>query len=612
MENNNNFSLSDFKIDFQNGRLGKGNFGYVFAAYCPKHNKTYAIKMINKKKDDKGQKQLISIFREYSTMNNANHPNIEKIYGFFEGYNPLENIPCSFFVLEYIDGENLSNLMERYQKRKENIDQNLIMKIFLGTVSGLNHLHRRGIIHRDIAPDNIMLDKNNQIKITDFGLSAYYIQSPNIPNDLVYKKTRVGRKFYVGNELFHKDKDNKNINYDIKNDIFAFGVTMYFLMTFGFPKCVLNRVEKNNDYTFVEQINEKIYSKNLINLVMKMLDENPNNRPNCFDIYNVLIKIKKTNSSFNSVINCLASFDKIYDYLIKDENNFNNGKLEKVEFKFIQTFMEAIKSAKTYRNLKTKSINTFINCFYEKISIYGIDEFITPMNIIKIIFNYFMTNSPFEFNNIIGKKLVEDEYENNIILKNKIKEFESQYKNIFVSSFYFLVLNTYKCQKCNIQIYQNIDIKYNLELLKNDKIYNISEIVTDYFKKKIFLNLGMNTGGYSLTCPNCGIMPKFIDEEKKIILAPDILILNILSFVKLEQFFNINNYRYELFSFITYNKNEQNYEFYIKSKESWIHFLNEGSQILSFEDIIKIKRIDIAFYILSKNEFSLFQNPDNF
>ena len=611
MENNNNFALKDFTIDFQNGQLGKGKHGYVFKAYCPKNNKNYAIKMIYKKQNDEGQ--LKNLYREYSIMNHANHPNIEKIYGYFEGYNPLDYQVCSFFILEYIEGENLFNIMEKYQKRNENIDQNLIMKIFFGTVNGLHHLHGKGIIHRDISPDNIMLDKNNQIKITDFGLSAYYIQSPNIPKDLVYNKSRVGRKFFVGNELYRiTDKNDENNDYGVKNDIFAFGVTMYFLMTFGYPKCVLNRVENNNDYYFVDHINEKLYSKNLINLVMKMLDDNQNSRPSSYDIFSELIKIKKTNSSFNSVINCLASFDKIYYYLIKDENNFKNGKLQKIEFRFIQTFMEAIKSAKTYRNIKTNSINTFINCFYEKISIYQIDEFITPMNIIKIIFNYFLTNSPFEFNNIKGKKLIEDEYENNIILKNKIKEFETQYKNIFVSSFYFLVLNTYKCQKCNIKIYQNIDIKYNLELLKIDKLYTISELVTDYFRKKIFLNLGMNTGGYSLTCPNCGIMSKFLDEEKKMILAPDILILNILSLVKLEQFFSINIYRYELFSFITYNKNEQNYEFYIKSKESWIHFLNEGSQILSFEDIAKIKKIDIAFYILNKNEFSLFQNPDNF
>ena len=101
-------------------------------------------------------------------------------------------------------------------------------------------------------------------------------------------------------------------------------------------------------------------------------------------------------------------------------------------------------------------------------------------------------------------------------------------------------------------------------------------------------------------------------RRKKKILEPEILILNIISGVKLEQYFDININRYELLSFITYNKKEQNYEFCIKSKGNWLYFSNEGSQILNFEDIMKIKKIDVAFYSLSKNEFSLFQNPDNF
>ena len=607
-----NFSLNDFQIDFQNDQLGKGKHGYVFRAYSPKNNKYYALKMIYKNNNDLAQ--IRNLIREYSIMYEANHPNIEKIYGYFEGYNPLDNKACSFFVLEFIDGENLDNIRQKYQKRKENIDQNLIMKIFLGIMNGLSYLHKKGITHRDICPDNIMLDKNNQIKITDFGLSAYYIQNPNIPKNLVYNGTTVGRRLFVGNELLRgKVPGDKNIRYNEKNDIFALGVTMFYLMTHGYPKLLLSRIQDNNDLFFVEQINENLYSKDLINLIMKMLDLNQNIRPNSFDIYNELIKIRKTNSSFNSVINCLASFDKIYDYLIKDENNYKNGKLQKNEFKFNLTLLEALKNAKTYRNIKTDKINMFINCFYEKISIYEIGEFIPPMNIIKFIFDYFLTNSPFEFNNIKARKVIKDEYADNILIKNKIEEFESHYKNIFVSAFYFLVLNTYKCQKCNIKICENVDIKYNLELIKNDNVvHTVSELVNDFFKKKIFVNLGISTGGYSLTCPNCGIMSKFLDEEKKMILAPDILILNILRGVKLEQFFNINIYRYELFSFITYNKNEQNYEFCIKSKGNWLYFLNEGSQILNFEDIIKMKKIDIAFYILSKNEFSLFQNPDNF
>ena len=607
-----NLSLNDFQIDFKNGQLGKGKHAYVFRAYSPKLNKNFALKMIYKNQNDKGQLKVLN--REYSVMNNANHPNLEKIYGYFEGNNPLDNKECIFFVLELIDGENLYSISEKYEKRKENIDQNLIMKIFLGTDNGLSYLHGKGIIHRDIAPDNIMLDKNNQIKITDFGLSAYYIQYPNIAKDLVFNHTIVGRRFFVGSELYRRmNSGDKNILYDVKNDIFAFGVTMFYLMTYGYPICVAKRIKDNNDIVFVDEINEKLYSKNLINLVMKMIDDNPNNRPNSFVIYNELIKIKKTNSSFNSVINCLASFDKIYDYLVKDENNLNNYKLQKNEFKFIKTFIDALKTAKTYRNIKTNNINIFINCFYEKISIYEIGEFIPPMNIIKIIFNYFLTNSPFEFNNIKAKNIIlDDEHKDNIFITNKIKEFEVQYKNIFVSAFYFLVLNTYKCQKCHTKISQNIDIKYNLELIKNDKVHTVTELINDFFQKKIFLNLGLGIGGYSQTCPNCGTMAKFLDEEKKKILEPEILILNIISGVKLEQYFDININRYELLSFITYNKKEQNYEFCIKSKGNWLYFSNEGSQILNFEDIMKIKKIDVAFYSLSKNEFSLFQNPDNF
>ena len=292
-----NFSLNDFQIDFQNDQLGKGKHGYVFRAYSPKNNKYYALKMIYKNNNDLAQ--IRNLIREYSIMYEANHPNIEKIYGYFEGYNPLDNKACSFFVLEFIDGENLDNIRQKYQKRKENIDQNLIMKIFLGIMNGLSYLHKKGITHRDICPDNIMLDKNNQIKITDFGLSAYYIQNPNIPKNLVYNGTTVGRRLFVGNELLRgKVPGDKNIRYNEKNDIFALGVTMFYLMTHGYPKLLLSRIQNNNDLFFVEQINENLYSKDLINLIMKMLDLNQNIRPNSFDIYNELIKIRKTNSSF--------------------------------------------------------------------------------------------------------------------------------------------------------------------------------------------------------------------------------------------------------------------------------------------------------------------------
>ena len=107
-------------------------------------------------------------------------------------------------------------------------------------------------------------------------------------------------------------------------------------------------------------------------------------RPKCEDLYQELIKIKKTNSAFNSVINCLASFPQLYSYLLEKEINLKNPRLKKPEQKFNKNFIDALQGAKTFRNEKSDHINRFINCFYEKILFYDNDEVIPPINIIII------------------------------------------------------------------------------------------------------------------------------------------------------------------------------------------------------------------------------------
>ena len=612
-------SLSDFQIDFKNDLLGKGKFGYVYKAFYPKFHKFVALKMINKSENEKEkQEQLKNVNREYEIMRKIDNQNLEKILGSFEGINPLENKECYFFILEFIEGENLDKIMKSYQDKNMNIDQNLIIKILSGVETGLYYLHKNGIIHRDIAPDNIMMDKNGQIKITDFGLSAYYIQFGDLPDDLVFKQSIVGRRLFVGSEIIQRmNSRDHNITYDIKNDIFALGVTMYNLMTFGYPFCIKERIKEDNGYIkIVNNINEKIYSKNLINLVMNMINKDQNKRPNCQDIYHELIKIKKTNSTFSSVINCFASFDNLDEYLTKKEINVKSMRLKKKEHDFNRIFIEALKGAKVFKNSKSTHINEFINTFYEKISIYDLNEVITPMNIIKSIFDYFITNSPFVYNNTKGHEFSEKteqfEFRKNTLVNNKIKEFELCYKNIFVSVFYFLVLKTYKCKLCKKEVSQDLDIKYSLDLMRNEKenIYKISDLFKHYLDKKDSLNLGNNTGGYSLTCKNCGSMPKFLDEYREIILEPDVFICNLINEVKLEKYLDINNKRYELKCIICYhqyNQKEGLYEFGIKTQNEWLYFNYDGSKNIVFDDIEKIKGINIAFYCFSENEFSIFK-----
>ena len=608
--NNFLFSLNDFKIDFQHDLLGRGKYGYVYKAFFPRINNYVALKMIYKTNDGN---QMINIKREYEIMKNTDHKNLEKIIGSFEDINPLDNKECHFFILEFIEGENLDKLLKNHQSGKKNIEQNLIMKILFGIEEGLKYLHDNGIIHRDIAPDNIMMDKNEIIKITDFGLSAYYIQYGNLPKDLVYNNTIVGRKLFVGTELIKRMNSGEQILYGIKNDIFAFGITMYHLMTFGYPPCLRERNNLNlaNKIYIVDKINEKIYTKNLINLIERMIDVNPNQRPGCPEIYQELIKIRKTNSSFYSVINCLINFDSLTNYLTKNEANLKNNRLQRPEYIFNKILINTLNNAFTYRNYLSAHINEFINCFYEKITIYENGEFLTPMNIIKSIFDYFLTNSPFIFNNIKGHNFLinlnNNQNDENILITNKIKEFESCYKNIFVSIFYFLVLTKYKCTKCNNEIAQNIEIKFNLEFVRNDRIYSVKELINDYSNKKITLNLGNNTEGYSLTCSKCGTMPRFLGEEKTIILEPEVLILNFFSDVKLDEYFEINNEKkYELICFIVYNKNNQCYDYCEKTKVNWLYYDIDGLKTLNLEDIQKLSDIHIAFYLLKRNEYSIF------
>ena len=592
-------SLNSFQIDFNRDLLGKGKHGYVYKAFYPRERKYYALKIILENEND--QEQYKKIFREYQIMFNVkDYPNLEKIYGYFTDFFNGKN--CFCLLLEFIEGENLNNKLEKYYEKNRYIEQDLIIKIIYDIANGLRYLHKNNIIHRDIAPDNIMIDNNNNIKITDFGLSAYYQYNGDINSNLVTTYSIVGRALYVGNEIIKKkESGDKSLSYGIKNDIFAFGVTMFYLMTFAYPEIVKKRKKEEEiiKLNFEKNINDKIYNKNIIELVMSMLEEDENKRPTCDEIMIKLTNIRdKIIPSFNCAIDCLRSFEKISDYLIKNENN---NKLKSLEYSFIKNFILCLKNS--------GNLNLFISSFYEKISIYGFYDVLYPIDVIKIIFDYFLTNSPFIFDDEKENKFLEKSKNNKskFIITDKIKEFN----NIFVSIFYFSVLKTYKCQKCKAEIGQDLDIKYSLDLFKDNNYYKISDLITNFYEKKNYLNLGKEGGLPSLTCKGCGMMSKLLDEYNEILDAPDVLIINLMFVTELEEYININiknegEIKYDLHCVIFYNFNESTYEYAIKNNKKWTYYRKEGQQSLDYKNIVNIKGAKTVFYTINKNEFSLF------
>ena len=186
--------LSDFEEIEKSGKkysfLGKGNFGYTEKMKSKINNKIYAIK---KQVLNNPNFNVDNFYRETEIMLVLNHENIVKLYGYFtdkekidkykEIYKNNPNIQNESIdkdiiclVLEYVPNGSLEGYYKQYMEEHKNhyepIDQNFIIKIYKQLLNALVYLGNKSVMHRDIKPDNILLDENNNVKITDFGIAA--------------------------------------------------------------------------------------------------------------------------------------------------------------------------------------------------------------------------------------------------------------------------------------------------------------------------------------------------------------------------------------------------------------------------------------------------------
>ena len=605
----NYFDLKDSDFTFLQ-ELGKGNFGSVYKAKCKKDNQIYAIKIIEI--DEKSSEQSKNIKRELNILNNINnHDNIEKFYGYFKDFFPKKQKFCYFLILEFIEGLDLEKMRKEYSEKNQNIDEKFILFIFKGILNGLDYLHKNKILHRDIALDNIMYDnKNGIIKITDFGISAYFQKNNTNNDELIYNQSIVGRENNVGPEIFD-NVNNTNHFYDIKNDIFSLGVAMFKLMTFCYPTCLIYR---KFNIEVKKEINPNYYDIKLINLVMKMLDNEPEKRPTCEEILINLEQISNEvekkfknqsninitkQSLFSCFIYCLSNIEQIYNYFVSNKRNKSKSTLDGPLYIVNKSFSDSLAESREINNLNNKFINDFIKNISRNIRAFE-DEDLTPRFILKILFDYFINNLSeiFVFNNKIGFNLSQElkkEYEKHFYIIQKIEEFKSIYNNKIVSVFYFLVLKQYKCPDpgCGHIIKQDMDIEYDIEF-KNKG--DINDLLQEYFLKNYYPNTIKNC----MSCQNCGLMPKYLEEEKYIFITPEVFIFNFSNKTKLIE--NISIPEYKSKSYVSFKlkaiiiKNEFKYECAIKTSNYWKYYTNEGANAIAFSDIDNKGSICTVFY----------------
>ena len=604
----NNFDLknSDFTFFLY---FGNGKFGSVHKAKYKKDNQLYAIKIIEI--DEQSSVQNKNIKRELDILKNINnHDNIEKFYGYFIDIYPNKNKYCYFLILEFIEGQDLEKMRKKFSEKNQKIDEREILFIFKGIVNGLDYLHENNILHRDIALDNIMYDnKNGIIKITDFGISAYFQENNTYNDELIYNKTIVGRENHVSPEIFDNAYNIFHF-YDTKNDIFSLGVEMFRLMTFCYPSCLLYR---KFNFAFKKEINPNFYDINMINLVKRMLENDPNKRPSCKEILLNLEQIgKKFNnqgnisitkqSLFSCFIYCLSSFDQIYNYFVSNKRNKSKSTLVGPLYLVNKCFSDSLAESREINSLNNRFINDFIKNISRNIKAFE-EEDLTPRFIMKILFDYFINNLPeiFVFNNKIGFNLSQElkkEYEKDFYILQKIEEFKAIYNNKIVSVFYFLVLKKYKCPdpECGHIIKKDMDIEKDIEF-KNKG--DITDLLNEYFLKNYYPNTIKNC----MSCQKCGLMPKYLEEEKYIFITPEVFIFNLSNNTKLIE--NISVPEYKSHSNVSYNlkaiiiKNLVKYECAIKTNNYWKYYTNEVVSSLSFSDIDNKGNICTVFYTKS-------------
>ena len=189
------------------GLLGKGGMGEVYRATDLTLGQSVALKFLPAAATD--NRFLLERFHgEVRIARQISHPNVCRVYDIGE----VDGMP--FISMEYIDGEDLASLLPRIGRLPADKAVETARKI----CAGLAAAHAKGVIHRDLKPHNVMLNKRGEIVIMDFGLAA-------IADQLSGAEARNGTPAYMSPEQL------KGTEVTARSDIYALGLVLYELFT---------------------------------------------------------------------------------------------------------------------------------------------------------------------------------------------------------------------------------------------------------------------------------------------------------------------------------------------------------------------------------------------
>ncbi len=193
-------------------RIGTGGMAVVYKAKCHRLNRLVAVKIL---KSDLAQDEDFRrrFNAEAAAVAQLSHPNIVSVYDVSRGGD------TEYIVMELIDGITLKQYMEKRGQLNWRESLHFITQI----MRGLSHAHSRGIVHRDIKPQNVMVLRDGSVKVADFGIACLENSAQTLTQEAL------GSVHYISPEQARGDRT------DARSDIYSAGVVLYEMLTGRLP-----------------------------------------------------------------------------------------------------------------------------------------------------------------------------------------------------------------------------------------------------------------------------------------------------------------------------------------------------------------------------------------